>query len=231
MHPINGTSWILDTGASWHMTGKCRLLKKRRRLRNPFSITLLDGKVVWANSEGQIRLSPKFILRNVLFVPRYTCSLISIGKLTKDMQFCLMQDLSSRMLIGVARWGRGLVGVYRLRVVASESVSLAAPILNKGLWHRGLGHPSSLIMKGLSQITDHDKSNSFCDICVRAKMTRTSFPNSTYKATNNFDLVYCDVCGLYTVTSIMGVRCFLTIMDDKSRSVWIYLMKGKFGSF
>lgn len=47
---INGTNWILDTGASWHMTGKCGLLEKRRCLTNPFSITLLDGKVVWTNS-------------------------------------------------------------------------------------------------------------------------------------------------------------------------------------
>lgn len=69
---------------------------------------LPDGRIVWANSEGQVRLGPNFILREVLFVPGFLYNLISIGKLTDDIpciltvfpNFCIVQDLTSKTLIG-----------------------------------------------------------------------------------------------------------------------------------
>lgn len=50
------TTWILDTGASRHMTENWHLLQKRKKLTKPILITLPDGKVVWDSSKGQVRL-------------------------------------------------------------------------------------------------------------------------------------------------------------------------------
>ena len=66
-----------------------------------------------------------------------------------------------------------------------------------------------------------------CDICLRAKQTRDSFHESSNKADGVFDLIHCDIWGAYRTLSSNGSAYFLTIVDDYSRAVWIYLLKKK----
>jgi len=47
------------------------------------------------------------------------------------------------------------------------------------------------------------------------------------KAHELFDLVHCDIWGPYRVSSLCGAHYFLTIVDDASRGVWVYLMWDK----
>ena len=42
-----------------------------------------------------------------------------------------------------------------------------------------------------------------------------------------FDLIYCDVWGPFIKSTQEGFRYFLTIVDDATRSTWLYLMKTK----
>lgn len=42
-----------------------------------------------------------------------------------------------------------------------------------------------------------------------------------------FDLIHCDLWGPYRTTALCGTRYFLTIIDDHSRAVWVYLLKDK----
>lgn len=42
-----------------------------------------------------------------------------------------------------------------------------------------------------------------------------------------FKLVHTDIWGPYRVTTTYGYQYFLTILDDHSRAVWIYLMRKK----
>ena len=44
---------------------------------------------------------------------------------------------------------------------------------------------------------------------------------------NAFDLIHCDVWGPFAHSTHNGFRYFLTIVDDVTRSTWIYLMKTK----
>ncbi|KAK3037778.1 hypothetical protein RJ639_030697 [Escallonia herrerae] len=57
--------------------------------------------------------------------------------------------------------------------------------------------------------------------------SRTVFPDSTSRAMDIFGLVHCDIWGPYRVSTISGVKYFLTIVDDYSRAVWVYLMHDK----
>ena len=43
----------------------------------------------------------------------------------------------------------------------------------------------------------------------------------------HFDLIHCDIWGAYYVKSFCGASYFLTILDDASRCVWVYLMREK----
>jgi len=69
--------------------------------------------------------------------------------------------------------------------------------------------------------------NDLYDVCLRAKQTRNPFPLSENKAKNCFDLIHYDIEGPYHVKSFSGVQYFLTILDDASQRVWVYLMTNK----
>ena len=64
-------------------------------------------------------------------------------------------------------------------------------------------------------------------MCLKAKQTRLPFNVSENKALKPFDLVHCDIWGAYFVKSFCGTSYFLTILDDATQCVWVYLMKAK----
>ncbi|GJX00168.1 ribonuclease H-like domain-containing protein [Tanacetum coccineum] len=66
-----------------------------------------------------------------------------------------------------------------------------------------------------------------CDICHKAKQTRDPFLLSDHKSNVVGDIIHCDVWGPYRVVSKDGYKFFLTLVDDFSRVVWVYLLKSK----
>lgn len=98
------------------------------------------------------------------------------------------------------------------------------------LWHKRLGHPSLKVTKLASKV-DFSKSsgilNKACDVCQRAKQTREKFSLSDHKASDIFEFVHCDLWGTYKTPSSYGASYFLTIVDDFSRAVWIFLLIDK----
>ncbi|KAL4362743.1 hypothetical protein GQ457_04G027460 [Hibiscus cannabinus] len=98
-------------------------------------------------------------------------------------------------------------------------------------WHARLGHPSSRRMQFFAKLHTEIPSsieNSYdCDVCHLAKHKRLPFPISTSVTDSVFDIVHMDVWGPFPVKSLYGHSYFLTIVDDKSRFVWIYPMKYK----
>ena len=98
------------------------------------------------------------------------------------------------------------------------------------MWHKRLGHPSSRVVKLLLHVDFSEDSESLCkacEVCLRAKQARESFPLSSNKTRSVFEKIHCDVWGPYRTVASSGARYFLTIVDDFSRGVWLYLMKEK----
>ncbi|MCF8704075.1 DDE-type integrase/transposase/recombinase, partial [Corynebacterium sp. MC-02] len=60
-----------------------------------------------------------------------------------------------------------------------------------------------------------------------AKKTRSNFPVSENKATHIFELIHCDLWGPNRTPSSCDAVYFLTIVDDYSRGVWVYLLRAK----
>lgn len=54
-----------------------------------------------------------------------------------------------------------------------------------------------------------------------------TIPLSNVNAKRCFDLVHCDVWGSYHATSLSSAHCFLTLVDDRSQCVWVYLIRNK----
>lgn len=65
------------------------------------------------------------------------------------------------------------------------------------------------------------------DICHQAKQTRSPFPLITNKANSLFEVMHCEVWGLYHTEPLLGAYYFITIIDDHSRGTWGHLMRKK----
>jgi len=175
------------------------------------------------------------ILTNVLYVPKLKCNLISVPQITDEgncvIQFtdklCMMQDRISRTLIGVSERKDGQYWYRGVHKSTAHHVGIKSQL---ELWHIRMGHPSHKIVRMLPIISNTCKSEEFnkvCEVCEKSKQTRNSFPSSDHHVTAIFELIHCDLWGPYRTPSSCGAYYFLTIMDDYSRGVWIYLLKEK----
>ncbi|XP_010430849.1 PREDICTED: uncharacterized protein LOC104715103 [Camelina sativa] len=120
------TDVVLDTGASHHMTGDLSILVDVVDII-PSPVTKPDGQPSRATKCGSLPLSSAYLLTDVLFVPDFNCSLISVSKLLKQTgsigiftdTLCFLQDHFSRTLTGAGEEREGVY--YFTGVLASRS--------------------------------------------------------------------------------------------------------------
>ena len=60
-----------------------------------------------------------------------------------------------------------------------------------------------------------------------AKQSRLKFPLSCISTVRCFELIHFDIWGPYTKNHSSGAKFFLTVVDDFSRSTWVFLMQHK----
>ncbi|XP_070050120.1 uncharacterized protein [Nicotiana tomentosiformis] len=77
---LNFVSWILDSGASKHMTSDSRLLFNIQTFSKPVYVTLPNSLKVLVYQYGSVSLLTQLTLQNVLFVPSFNYNL-SVHKL------------------------------------------------------------------------------------------------------------------------------------------------------
>ncbi|RVW51326.1 Retrovirus-related Pol polyprotein from transposon RE1 [Vitis vinifera] len=108
--------WIVDTGASDHMTGDAAILQNYKPSNGHSSVHIADGSKSKIAGTGSIKLTKDLYLDSVLHVPNLDCNLLSISKLAHDLQcvtkfypnLCVFQDLKSGKMIGSAELCSGL---------------------------------------------------------------------------------------------------------------------------
>ena len=234
---LSGTSltfsWIIDSGATNHMTGSlASLIDIRDTVSLP--VKLPDGRITLATQQGTAVLSSNLTIQNVLFVNGLHCHLISVSQLARQKKYIfqitdklgLIQDRITKTLIGVAEQSEGL---YFLRGMEFAGAIHQDKSVTSDVWHHRLGHPSSKVLEFLpiSVSIDSVSRNKVCKTCIRAKQTRCPFPISSNKTNALFEMVHCDLWGPYRTPARSDNRYFLTLVDDYSRSVWLYLLPTK----
>ncbi|XP_061365776.1 uncharacterized protein LOC133309055 [Gastrolobium bilobum] len=93
------SQWLIDSGASRHMTGTLALLADITHIP-PLSVTLPNGSITYAAKQGSMVFNTNFSLSNVLYVPNLRCNLISVSQLlhskSSSVTFtdkkCILQD-------------------------------------------------------------------------------------------------------------------------------------------
>ncbi|GMF42867.1 unnamed protein product [Phytophthora fragariaefolia] len=207
------TEWLVDSGASSHMTSVRDKFVSMKELKTPVRITIADGRKIDAVAMGTVGLKPmdgtSVTLSDVLYIPEVDGSLISVAKLAeKDIvaQFC--KDKC------VFRYGDATVmeakrcgNVYKLKTVGDEVCRTA---------------------------TTSRKEPGCCDDvcagCCMGKMRADDYPRHPEKLGKSaglLDLVYTDVMGPMQTKTPGGCTFGVTFIDDYSRHVTVYFMKAK----
>ncbi|KAL6339861.1 hypothetical protein AAG906_034949 [Vitis piasezkii] len=120
--------WIVDTGASDHMTGDAAILQNYKPSNGHSSVHIADGSKSKIAGTGSIKLTKDLYLDSVLHVPNLDCNLLSISKLARDLQCvtkfypnsCVFRDLKSGKMIG----GLSVFGSTSSHVANSQTKSL-----------------------------------------------------------------------------------------------------------
>ncbi|GKC02060.1 cysteine-rich receptor-like protein kinase 8 [Tanacetum coccineum] len=178
---INGVIWILDTGCTDHVTPVSNDLSDLRDLQYQQLINLPNGQTSTISQIGNLTLQNDLSLKDVLVVPSFKFSLLLVSKLTKDSncfmtfysQFCVIQDLVTRKVLGMGKKQAGLYHLLNIpldqiheqlsamAISALKDYSLYCFIANSmpnksafsvfnnsyNLWHHRLSHVSDSTLK------------------------------------------------------------------------------------
>nr|KYP62702.1 Copia protein [Cajanus cajan] len=189
-------------------------------------ITVVNGQGVPICGSGNIISESSIVLNDVLHVPQLANNLISVQKLTKDLNCsvtffstnCIFQNLATGKTILTAKEQSEL---YLLEFDDQRKTKIMSQQATSETWENsqiwlhpkslGLRHPSFNLLTSLFPHLFTKESIEFfnCDICQLSKHHRASYPIINKKSTSPFDLIHSDVWG--------PVR----------RVTWTYLMKNK----
>ncbi len=227
--------WLVDSGASSHMTREKDLLTDYHEFEKPEKVGLGDGKAVEAVGVGIARVSMVFNgsspkrsqLHHVLYVPKHACNLFSVPAAAAKgnvVNFghskCWIRDGSGELK------GTGSL-VKRLYQLDFEPIpvnyaSVTCEQSSVDRWHLRLGHLNGqqlerIVQKDLAVGVSIPRKEelSFCEGCVEGKMHRKPFkPVGEIHSTRKLQLVHSDVCGPMQIESMGGKKYYVTFMDD-----------------
>ncbi|KAF7835228.1 Retrovirus-related Pol polyprotein from transposon TNT 1-94 [Senna tora] len=186
--------WIVDSGASDHMTGDSGMFSSWYPYTQNYKVRIADGSLADVTGIGEVSLSDSITLKSVLFVPKLKCNLLSVAKLAHDSNCkaefahssCSFQDVDSGKMIGNARVREDLYRFEMNKEVAPNKQSFAAGKIEDSLkedrdimvLHFRLGHPNFVYLTKLypSLFLKKNPNEFVCHHCILAKHCRTSYP-------------------------------------------------------
>lgn len=240
--------WLVDSGASSHMTHQKEFLLDYREFATPEKVGVGDGRVVEAIGIGNVHLNMRFKVSelkratlHVLYVPKLACNLFSVraaASKSNTVKFgrtrCWIRKNDGELL------GMGSLTdkLYQLdcEPATLEHVSVVQQQASDvDLWHQRLGHLSGQRLSDMSRKEPVIGLNlstatkpSFCEGCVEGKMHRAPFKSvGEIRSSRKLQLVHSDVCGLMRTESIGGHKYYVTFIDDYSHCCAVYYLKQK----
>ena len=236
---IEKNSWIMDSGCSFHM---CPHLEWFQDLAECSGSVLLGNENTCSiRGVGSIKLRMNdgslIILSEVRFIPEVKRNLVSLGTLERkgycfvsengEMKVCKGQDVKM-----VAKRA-GSLYYLQATVITGESHSVVKNDLSS--WHQRLGHPAegtlkAMISKKVVEVGSTARMEK-CEDCLLGKAKKLSFPAGNHTSTSPLDYIHSDLWGPSQVKSLGGGKYYMSIIDDFSRKVWVYILKEKSEAF
>jgi hypothetical protein len=108
--------WVIDSGASNHMTGMSPLFSSYNPCSSRNKVRIADGSLSPVSDKGSVFVTPFMTLTFVLHVPNLAANLLSIARITIELNccvifysyYCFFQDLATGKMIGSGSLKDGL---------------------------------------------------------------------------------------------------------------------------
>ena len=234
-------TWIVDSGASHHLSCDRLAFSSLKRLAKPTTVFLGDNSPIFATGYGEITipLAESNLKFQVLYVPELTYSLLSVSCLSVENKisfqngFCFIQCKDSEQEKLASLHG----GLYHVTVgvksvgASPSATALATSLPSFSLWHQRLAHLSNKSLSALipkeAYQRDENTQESLCQVCIKAKHTGKFERKPQPRATKPFELLHSDLCGPINPSSKSGFRYFILYIDDFTRVTWVYFLQTK----
>nr|KYP60497.1 Retrovirus-related Pol polyprotein from transposon TNT 1-94 [Cajanus cajan] len=232
----NYHTWIIDSGATSHICCFKHLFHSYTAIHDSH-VLLPNSTKVKVEGIGSIKINDDIFLHNVLYIPTFRFKLLSLLTLINENSFRFtmepnsftLQDLKTLRKIGTAKQQQRLL-VFEFPTCTFPSNCInSCNVVTYDTWHKRLGHVPKSVYRLITNKTDLSSIDSsyHCSICNIAKQNRLPFSNPNKFSPNCFDLIHADIWGPFRQPTYDGFRYFLTLVDDKSRFTWVYMLHNK----
>ncbi|PON46458.1 hypothetical protein TorRG33x02_325900, partial [Trema orientale] len=104
---VSNNTWIIDSGATDHMTFDSKNISYFRPSSQKF-VSTINGTSIPVIGEGSLSLNTSLNLDSVLVVPSLDYNLLSVSQITITLscvvifwpEFCVFKDIQTRQMIG-----------------------------------------------------------------------------------------------------------------------------------
>jgi len=245
--------WILDSGASHHMSSHRILFRNYRECET--HVHIANGSKMIATSIGDIWLMAKAArgewndvqLQNVLYVPELgPQNLVSVRSIQQagasvvfsehDGGDVTISKGNNQIATAKLRGNSYVLSVNTPRETTHYSANPATTSSEQASlleWHSRLGHLGFDDVKLLARYNSDiciigPLTNPFCEHCIVSKQTRKprSLP-ATHRGKEPLDLVHSDLAGPMSLPSLGGSKYFVLFIDDYSRYTKVYSLRSK----
>jgi transposase InsO family protein len=250
---LSRDTWVVDSGASRHVTGNSALLCNIREASSGHCITYGNGSMAAVAAIGDVVLysggtvRTKVKLRDVLYVPGHSFNLFSLSSAIDagaDVVFsdsrCRIRWQQQELLYAVKQQSLWIIDTQS----ATPAALLAAPEQRSSSkadaaeWHSRYGHLGyqklgQLVSKGMVKGLNVSAADftaagkQLCDPCQRAKQTRLPFESSSSGPTSKLELVCSDLMGPISPPTVGGKRYVATFRDVFTGYTEIWLLENK----
>ena len=230
--------WLIDSRASEHFTYDINdfvdyeVLKDHSSVKTANSTAEVQGKgtVILALNTGEIiRISP------VYHVPTLTCQLLAMGKFLQSSYTSTGNNKSIRIMKGSKsfltfnpRCEKDSLYVIKSYMPNETDIHMAINTIygmDYDIIHRRLAHPSKeVLLKARKHLKDFPeiefpKEEHLCPGCVQGKMINRSFPPSTRRASQPFELIHSNLKS-FPIDSYHKFRYVIVFLDGYTSAAW-----------
>ncbi|GKA97589.1 ribonuclease H-like domain-containing protein, partial [Tanacetum coccineum] len=152
--------WIIDSGANKHLTVSTVGMPNVVDISNlKITVGHPNGTLATVSHVGNLQLTKNVMLYDVLVIPGYCVSLLSVNKMIKDSKLfvgfdedkCYIQDLKREIILGTDSESSGL---YLFDLQSNKNIGNVNLVhsfhVSKTLWHSRLGHPADQVLAVLN---------------------------------------------------------------------------------
>lgn len=238
--PSSATNWILDSGATSHVTNDLNNLNAFFQYDGTNTLQIGNGAGLPIHHIGSTSFSlssHSISITNILHVPQFSKNLISVSQLLLDnpnltIEFsnclCYLKDKTTQAILLHTPCHNGLFSISPIQHLPPQA--FLGVRVSGDLWHARLCHPSTsttlhLLNSAHLPCTSSKLSN--CHDCYLAKSQKLPFTPSFSTSSSPLELIHSHVWGPSPTSSFNNYNYYVIFVDDYSKYTWVYFLKRK----